>query len=429
MNKIYPRRIKMFLRKLYFLKNLKRQDRLSPVEREKRQLKYLKALIRHCYTNVPFYRRIWKKNEFNPKDFNELKDIRKIPVITRGDVSKNHSDFIAVNYRQYYDLRNVKSATTSGTTRPALTVLFDNKSFDFLEAKYLYSIVSAGCGLREPIYYYWHEPFERRLHNRLGFLNKIRIRTELSEEEQIEMILKTRPKHICHLSSSLYSIAKKMLQKGERLNTKVIITQGEILTPNMRKCIKKAFSVDPYDRYATAEFGIVGWECDYRNAYHVDQEGIVLEVLKDDENIYDERGQVVITGLMNFLFPLVRYSLGDIAVQTKERCDCGSTVPMIKKLCGRNLIKVGKKRTFTEDEIIDSVAHIPEIYKFKVVYKGKKNFDVQLVLFDSSKKVLKEINNRLRGLLGKGIKINYKIIDDIEKRKTGKRIMVDVKGG
>lgn len=416
----------MFLRKLYFLKNLKKQDKLPSIEREKRQLKRLKALTKHCYANVPFYRRAWKENKFNPKDFNELTDIRKIPVITREDVSKNHSDFIAVNYRQYYDLRNVKSATTSGTTRPALTVLFDNKSFDFLEAKYLYSIVSAGCALREPILYYWHEPFERRLHNRLGFLNKIRIRTELSEEEQIEMILKTKPKYICHFSSSLYSIAKKMMNDGLTFNVEVIITQGEILTQNMREYIKKAFGVNPYDRYATAEFGIVGWECDCRNGYHVDQEGIILEVLKGDENVYDERGSVVITGLMNFLFPLIRYSLGDYAVQTKEMCECGSTVPMVKKVCGRNLIKIGKKRVFTEDEIMNSITDIPEIYKLKIIHKGRKRFDVQLVLFNDSKKVLDKINSRLRGVLGRDIKINYVLVNDIQKRKTGKRSMVTV---
>ena len=60
-----------------------------------------------------------------------------------------------------------------------------------------------------------------------------------------------------------------------------------------------------------------------------------------DENgkevVDGEIGNVVVTCLDNFLMPLIRYDVGDLAVKkTKNSCKCGRSMPQLDSIVGRN---------------------------------------------------------------------------------------------
>jgi phenylacetate-CoA ligase len=46
-------------------------------------------------------------------------------------------------------------------------------------------------------------------------------------------------------------------------------------------------------------------------------------------------GRVVVTSLHNYRMPLIRYDIGDLAI-AGNTCDCGITLPVIKRILGRN---------------------------------------------------------------------------------------------
>ena len=49
-------------------------------------------------------------------------------------------------------------------------------------------------------------------------------------------------------------------------------------------------------------------------------------------------GQVVVTSLDNYLMPLIRYKIGDLAIKSNKMssCKCGRNLPIINKIIGRD---------------------------------------------------------------------------------------------
>jgi phenylacetate-CoA ligase len=410
----------MLLRKAYYLQKVMKQEWLSREELRKLQEKGLRAIIKHAYQNSPFYHQLFRSLEIRPGDIKRLEDLEKLPIVTKDEVKKNYQKFIARNYKVFFQ------RCTSGSTGAPFTMSFDERAWDYIEAIYARSWFGIGYKPWERIAYYWHEPLRKKLFNYLGLMRKYWISNHLSEEEQIDLMLKLRCKVICHFPSIIYSIAKKIKKEGIELKAKIVFTHGEVLSSKMRKVIEETFDCRVYDRYGSAEFLIMASECKERVGYHVNEDSLVLEILRDGEEVSSgERGEVVVTGLANYLFPLIRYKIGDIAIPSDETCPCGRELSLLKSIEGRgkDFIVLKSGRLFTPKEIIDSIADISEIYKFRVNYKGRNRFLIEVVLFDGGK-ILEKIEQRLKELLKEEVKIKFKVVDEIIKTKGGKRGMV-----
>lgn len=395
-------------------------------ERELKELqnKMLRAIIIHAYRYVPFYKRKWRQVGIGPNDIKTSDDLEKLPIITREELIKNYNQLIALNYRHWYEIGRVIIRSTTGTTGSQFKMIFDQRAWDYLEAVYLRALLAVGYDPKKPLAYYWYETFEINTHNRLGFMNKIYIPCNISEEEQLRILQKINSEYIYYYSTILYSIAKRMMHEKINLNPKVIITHAEILSNKMREVIQKAFNAPVFDEYGTTEFDRLAWECKERQGYHIDADSVILEALKEGEAVSSgEKGSVVLTGLKNFILPLIRYEIGDTVIPTDETCACGRVLPLIRSIEGRNedLIVLNSGKVFTPKTIIDSVADIPEIYKFRISYLGKNRFLTDVVLFDETKRIQENIEDRLQKLFKDNIKLEFKITDEIKKSKRGKR--------
>jgi phenylacetate-coenzyme A ligase PaaK-like adenylate-forming protein len=86
------------------------------------------------------------------------------------------------------------------------------------------------------------------------------------------------------------------------------------------------------NNYGASEFMSIAWECTQRRL-HVNADWVILEPV-------DERGRptpsnepsysTLLTHLANHVQPLIRYDLGDQLTMHAERCDCGSSLPVIE---------------------------------------------------------------------------------------------------
>ena len=72
---------------------------------------------------------------------------------------------------------------------------------------------------------------------------------------------------------------------------------------------------------------------------HVNADWALLEVV-DDKNQPVPAGEtgakVLVTNLANHVQPIVRYEVGDIVVMATESCNCGSNMPLIERIEGRD---------------------------------------------------------------------------------------------
>jgi phenylacetate-CoA ligase len=418
----------MLTRKIFYFLQAQKRQWAKPSEIENLQKKMLRDLVTHAFRHTIFYRRKWKECRVRPEDIKNVEDLKKLPIVTKEDVIKNYNQFIALNYQRFYDFSKIKTMRTSGYSGMPLRIIFDERADDYREGIYLRSLLAVGYNPRKPLAYYWYEPFERKLYNRLGFMNKIYIPSSLSEERQIEMLQRFNPEYIHYFPSILYSIAKRIEFEGITLNPKLIITSGDVLSKKMREVIEEAFDAPVYDQYRMIELGSVAWECKERGCYHIDADSIVLEVVKENESASEgERGIAVCTNLTNFLFPLIRYETGDVVIPTSGRCSCGRTLPLIKGIEGRSseIIKLVSGRILTPKMIIDSIADVG-VYKFKLDFTKGNKVRVNLVLLDRKKKegVLEEVKNRLNNLLKEKFTICFRIVNDIPKIGRGKRKLI-----
>jgi phenylacetate-CoA ligase len=113
-------------------------------------------------------------------------------------------------------------------------------------------------------------------------------------------------------------------------------TIGETLTDEQRQLFHKAWGVKTVDCYTCEESGYIALQCPEHEHYHVQSENVIVEIVDDNGKpcAVGEPGRVLITSLQNFATPLIRYELGDLA-EWGEPCDCGRTLPVIKKIHGR----------------------------------------------------------------------------------------------
>ena len=90
--------------------------------------------------------------------------------------------------------------------------------------------------------------------------------------------------------------------------------------------------------YYCNEVWAIAAECEH-GRLHEFSDNVVLELLDaDGQPVPDGTpGEVVVTGLNNFVQPFIRYRLGDIAVRSPRRAAaCGRELPVLERIEGRD---------------------------------------------------------------------------------------------
>src|SRR5262249_132951 len=92
------------------------------------------------------------------------------------------------------------------------------------------------------------------------------------------------------------------------------------------------------EMYGTHELGLIGWQCLHMGAFHVADDSVIVEVLKDGRPARcGETGEGVVTRLHAFAMPFIRYRLGDLVTQGGRSCGRGAPFSTIWTVQGRML--------------------------------------------------------------------------------------------
>ncbi len=146
-----------------------------------------------------------------------------------------------------------------------------------------------------------------------------------------------QPDELLVLPSTLAGILQIMETSGRRLeNLRAVRTLSETVTLRLREDARRVLGLEIADGYSSQEGGVMATQCPERGLYHV-SETVLLEVLRDDGTACEpgETGRVVITDLLNFATPLIRYEIGDYAQAGPRHCLCKRSSPTVKRFLGR----------------------------------------------------------------------------------------------
>lgn len=249
--------------------------------------------------------------------------------------------------------------------------------------------------------------------------------TAASLEQQWEWLSRIKPAYLI----TYPSIIRAFAQRAERERSGPcpllgITTVGESVDSELREASKRFLGAELYDRYSSQEVGLIACQCDSNRRYHVQDESVIVEVLKEDGSpaAPGETGNVVVTALHNYGTPILRYDIGDIA-EMGAPCSCGRGLMVLNRIVGRhrNIFRLRDGRSFWPSFGVRSLSkHMPvRQHQFRQL-----DFDrIEVVVATSSPPGAEaEQTIRLDVLrrLPAPFEISFSYVDDIPREPGGK---------
>lgn len=256
----------------------------------------------------------------------------KYDIINKDTLRTNnrdiHSDF-------NFDKRFFSS--TSGTTGVTLN-FFRNEEWDSANRAAMFRAYSwYNIKPWDRNGYFWGYKSSKKDILKTKILDILQNRFRLfsySEKEIITFVKQLESaKYISGYSSMIYEVAKIINKLGiqNKFNLSMVKGTSEMIYPYYQEEVLKAFGQKIISEYGSAESGLIAFECPYGNM-HINMENVYVEEIE---------GEIVVTNLLSYSFPIIRYRLGDLIELAPEsfKCPCGRSHRVLKNLQGR----VGKK--------------------------------------------------------------------------------------
>jgi phenylacetate-coenzyme A ligase PaaK-like adenylate-forming protein len=212
-----------------------------------------------------------------------------------------------------------------------------------------------------------------------------------AQADLVEELNAFQPNVLVSYASVLEALA---LQVGQLAMTQLrqIANISEQLTDRARSRIEKAFGVPLPDHYAVGECLLLANGCQAGAGAHINADWAILEVV--DENYRPvppgELGRkVLITNLANTVQPFIRYEVGDQLCVTEGKCVCGSRLPKIAHVEGREAeifwVYDGSRHRMIHASLFHSVIDaLGEVREWQAIQHERNHIEVRLELLPGS---------------------------------------------
>jgi len=200
---------------------------------------------------------------------------------------------------------------------------------------------------------------------------------------QAEWLAKIDPDYLLTYPTNLTELSRQFEQRNLQLaGLRQVRSIGETLTEGVREATRRVFRVDIADTYSSQEVGIIAVQCPQSGLYHTMAENLLVELLDESGTpcIPGEIGRVVVTDLLNFATPLIRYDIGDYA-EAGPACPCGRGLPTLKRIVGRqrNMLRLPDGRRYWP--LVGSYRYrdIAPIRQYQLIQRSLDLVEVRLV--------------------------------------------------
>ena len=204
-------------------------------------------------------------------------------------------------------------------------------------------------------------------------------------DRQLDWLRRQDPDYLISHPTNIARLAQLSLETGIKLpRLREVQTIAEVLNPQARSLIADAWGATVSDIYSARETGYLALQCPEAEQYHVQAEGVLVEVLDDDDSPCKPGhvGRVVVTTLQNFAMPLIRYDIGDRA-EVGQPCPCGRGLPVLARIMGReqNLVQLpdGSRRwALLSSGDIARLTELAPIRQYQFAQRAADRFEVRL---------------------------------------------------
>lgn len=404
-----------------------KEETLSRAEIEAIQLARLQETVTRVYAKVPAYRAKMDAAGVKPEDIKTLKDLAKLPFVTKQDLRDNYPfGLFAVPKEEL-----VRIHASSGTTGKPTVVGYTQNDME-MWTECVSRIACMGGATKKDIaqicFGYGMFTGALGLHYGLEKIGATVVPSSTGNSEKQIMYMKDFETSLLVATPSyalrLAEVAREMgIDPAKDLKVKIGLVGSELLTDAMREEMHKYWGKDMLitSNYGMSELcgpGVSG-ECEYLCGMHINEDFFIPEIIDPETGEVlpaGEKGELVITCIKKEGIPLIRYRTKDVTRLFYEPCKCGRTFCRMENLSGRSddMLKVRGVNVFPGqiEEVVLSFAELGPHYEIVVEREGymdKLTIRVELLHATDSFKELealeKAIRAKLRVILGLDAKI------------------------
>lgn len=372
-----------------------------------------------CYAveTVPYYRDLFRNLGIDAREIQTVKDLDRLPLLDKTVVRRNPELFVSASRLGERAIPFV----TSGSTGSPLTVRHDRRSllvniaYGERERGVLRLARDPESGYRE-LYINYSASTVRKVWNfyrRNTFLSTTRTERLLLTVDQpvlyvVAAINHFRPHVIVSYGSYLEALYRIVAARDLRMHRpRLLMVTADGMTGPGKRFIEDEFGVPVYSRYNAMESFKIGFTCPAGTGFHLHEDLCFVKLVGNggEEVPEGERGEVVISNLVNRGTVLLNYRLGDYGIRSGGSCACGRTLPLLSTLEGRveDVLHLPDGRLVHPRSVWNVFKSRPEVLRYQLIQHEPERFELRIVAVDrrTFDRVLPAISAELRSLLGK----------------------------
>lgn len=398
-------------------------------ERDRR----VRNLVRFAARHVPFYRQWFADNRIEPCAIRGAGDLECLPLLHKSEVQAAPERFRAEC------VRDAILFHTSGSTGRPLQVWHDRRS--------LLANIAYGERERAPLLRLCGSAFRpRELHvtSETSTLNKVTafyaqnlwrpvspLRLTVSVRRPLEDIVETvnryQPDLLVGYGAWVSWFFRTVAARRVPIHLpKAAVYVSESLPPWEREWIEQEFGIPVLSRYNAVECLKIGYFCELRRGFHIHEDLCYVRICDEaGRTLSDgERGQIVISNLVNHGTVLLNYCLGDTGSFSPEPCPCGRTFRLLNELVGRvhDFLVLPDGRLLYPFEVTQVIKVDHDVLQYQLVQHQLQQFTLTLVTADEAafERAKTRLLPRLRALLGAESRIDVQQRRDFFGEPAGK---------
>jgi phenylacetate-CoA ligase len=249
--------------------------------------------------------------------------------------------------------------------------------------------------------------------------------TPANIESYHQALREFQPQALDGYPSSLYVIAKVLLNRKETLPLKAAITSSETLYDFQRETIEAAFQCRVFDYYGAAERVVFAAECDHHQGHHLCEEYGVTEVIGDDGQPLapGNEGILVGTSLHNLGMPMIRYRTSDRTALKTRSCSCGRPLPLMEDVTTKaeDLLRLKDGRLIPPSVLTHPFKPLDCIEASQIVQTELDRIVVRLIPRpDYTEKHGTVLVRDLKARLGADMRVEIELLKELPRTSSGK---------
>lgn len=415
-----------------YLDEVERHQFLGTAALEALQHERLRTLLDHAYRNVPYYRGVFDDLGARPHEIRNWEDFAAIPSLTRSRM-RSAGEALRAQSLPPGDLA-VENHTGGSTGEPVRFWLSEQRNA-YARASAIRHDRWSGWALGEETAVLWgavrdlaaagwkprirNALLERTIQLDASQLDRARM------EHFVAVLRKRRPKFWLTYAGVLSLFLRFLEERGiDDLRPQAIISSAEVLRPEDRERVRRQLGCEVFDRYGAREVAVIASECGRSpdHALHLNADVMRVEIEQGDEN--SGPGKILVTDLLSFAMPFVRYAIGDVSELSGDVCDCGRSLPLIRPIQGRS----GDFIVTAEGRVVSGVAlavyllgRLRTVEKAQIVQERRGEIRIRFVAPGAGPgEAEAELRQGCDEWIGDDTRVEFEAVEDIPVSASGK---------